>query len=63
MNLWKILYLNPSCQIIPVTKLNREVSELKCEVKEMKNKINRLENDMIEMKAMLFALLQYKNKN
>ena len=72
LNLWKFLYLNPSCQIILVIKLNREVSELKYEVKEMKNKINGLENqisglenqisglnnDMIEMKAILNQIIK-----
>lgn len=47
---WKFLYLNPSCQIIPVAKLSSEVSILKKKVKilEEKNKSIEEKNKSIE---------------
>ena len=54
-NKWKFLYLSPSCQIMPVTKLSSEVSELKKKVtilektiegyKEKIDRIDQIERD------------------
>lgn len=39
LNLWKFLYINPSCQIVPVIKLSSELKQLKKDFEEEKIKI------------------------
>jgi hypothetical protein len=61
-NKWKFLYLSPSCQIMPVTKLSSEVSELKKKVTILEKKIE--ENiDKISQIEKDNALLKEKFKN
>jgi hypothetical protein len=39
LSIWRLLYLNPSCQIVPVTKLTSRVSKLEKEVKSLEQKV------------------------
>jgi len=48
-NKWKFLYLSPSCQIMPVTKLSSEVSELKKKVTILEKKIEEDEDKISQM--------------
>ena len=50
LNLWRFLYINPSCQIVPVIKLSSEVKQLKKDFDEEKLKNSKLKKDFDEEK-------------
>jgi len=47
LNLWRFLYLKPSCQIVPMVKLSSEVSKLKKNVSKIEDKLNN-QNTIVE---------------
>lgn len=51
LDLWRFLYINPSCQIVPVIKLSSEVKQLRKEFEEEKSKNIKLRNDFEEEKS------------
>ena len=50
LNLWRFLYINPSCQIVPVIKLSSEVEQLKKDFEEEKLKNAKLQEDFTKEK-------------
>jgi len=40
LDFWRFLYINPSCQIVPVSKLSSEIMKLQNELKEAKEKFS-----------------------
>ena len=51
LNLWRFLYINPSCQIVPVIKLSSEVKQLRKDFEEEKVKNSQLRKDFEEEKV------------
>ena len=49
LNLWRFLYINPSCQIVPVIKLSSEVKQLRKDFEEekLKNEEEKLKNSQL----------------
>ena len=51
LNLWRFLYINPSCQIVPVIKLSSEIKQLKKDFEEEKIKIIKIREELSEEKS------------
>ena len=71
LSIWRLLYLNPSCQIVPVTKLTSRVSKLEKEVKSLEQKVKdnyedlklRLDNIESQQPKNWFANNTFKDPN